>query len=347
MTERGLGWDIVSVAAPDAFGAIGLDETTSQVLEALAADSRCTGTVESVAECAAVPRARAARALSTLVELGLASRAVDSERFAASPVEAALGAMVAARRQELARAETAARALALRATRQQQRVDPEQVVSVITGSRQIRAVQEQLLRTAQHTVRTLDRPPYVTPPAYSSTSSVVDPLQPELLDRGIAFRTVYDAALLDDAGSLGRIRSELSSGEQGRVLADLPVKLMVADESLALLPLLDPVEHGEPAALLLRPSVLLDSLVTLFEALWRAAIPLVLTGDDGAAPAGEDPELRRLVELLAGGLTEERLARLLGISDRTVRRRLAAIRESLGVSTMFQAGVAAARQGWI
>lgn len=345
MAKSGLTSRDVTISPASAFTAIGLDDDSGRVLEALAADDRCDGSIESVATCTGLTRARTARTLATLVELGLATKQVDDEHFSPNPVEAALGALVATRREELVKAEAAARQLALKASRRQQRQRPEQLVSIVEGSRQIGAVKEQLLRTARHMIRTFDRPPYVTPQAREAPH-LVDTLHAEVIGKGIQWRTVYDARLLEDASLLARIRIELSEGEQGRVLPDLPLKLMVADDSLAILPLIDPVEDREPAALLIHQSVLLDSLITLFEALWRAATPLVLSGDEVAAQ-GEDPDLRRVVELLAGGLTEERLARLLGISDRTVRRRLSTLRENLGASTMFQAGVAAAHKGWV
>jgi predicted DNA-binding protein (UPF0251 family) len=328
----------------EALAALGLDERTRRVYRALALEEGCDGSVADVARYAHVSRTLAAPALERLVELGLAVRSVDGARFAPSPVEAALDALVAERREELARAEAVGKQLALRAARIQERRGPEQLVSVVRGSGPIRAAQLQLMRSARTVVRTFDRPPYVTPTA--AGGSVVDPLQAGFLASGLRYRTVYDSCLLDDPVLLSRVRAEVAAGEEGRVLPELPLKLLVADESLAIVPLLDESSAGEPAALLVRPSVLLDSLVSLFEALWRAATPVVLTAE-GAELAGDDLEVRQLVELLGSGLTEERLARLLGVSERTVRRRLTAARETLGVTTMFQAGAAAARRGWV
>jgi AraC-like DNA-binding protein len=327
-----------------ALAALGLDDRGRRAYQALALDEACDGSVEDVARHARMSRSLAAEALERLVELGLAVRDVHGTGYAPSPVEAALDALVAERREELARAEAVGKQLALQAARIQERRGPEQLVGVINGSGPIRAAQLQLMRSARTVVRTFDRPPYVTPTA--AGGSVVDPLQAGFLAAGLRYRTVYDSCLLDDPVLLARIRAEVSAGEEGRVLPELPLKMLISDESLAIVPLLDPSADGEPAALLVRPSVLLDSLISLFEALWRAATPVVLTAE-GVEQAGDDLQVRQLVELLGSGLTEERLARLLGISERTVRRRLTAARETLGVSTMFQAGVAAARRGWV
>ena len=63
---------------------------------------------------------------------------------------------------------------------------------------------------------------------------------------------------------------------------------------------------------------------------------------------GRGPQLRRfLLDQLAHGAKDEQIARTLGISLRTVRRRVAAILAELGVESRFQAGVEAARRGWL
>ena len=60
------------------------------------------------------------------------------------------------------------------------------------------------------------------------------------------------------------------------------------------------------------------------------------------------PDLRRfLLRQLASGAQDEQIARTLGISLRTVRRRVADLLIELGVDSRFQAGVEAVRRGWL
>jgi DNA-binding NarL/FixJ family response regulator len=56
----------------------------------------------------------------------------------------------------------------------------------------------------------------------------------------------------------------------------------------------------------------------------------------------EDEDVR-LVRLLGLGLKDESIARHLGCSLRTVRRRVAQLMDGYGVQTRFQLGVAAAQ----
>lgn len=65
----------------------------------------------------------------------------------------------------------------------------------------------------------------------------------------------------------------------------------------------------------------------------------------GRAAIGE--QIRLLLAQLASGAKDEHIARTLGLSLRTVRRRIAALMSDLGVDTRFQAGAEAVRRGWL
>ncbi len=57
---------------------------------------------------------------------------------------------------------------------------------------------------------------------------------------------------------------------------------------------------------------------------------------------GEQAETRLLTSLLLSGLSDQAIARELGVSPRTAQRKLAAMLQDLGAHTRFQAGVQAA-----
>jgi DNA-binding NarL/FixJ family response regulator len=64
---------------------------------------------------------------------------------------------------------------------------------------------------------------------------------------------------------------------------------------------------------------------------------------DSGSDSGADSDLR-LIRLLGLGLKDESIARYLGCSLRTVRRRVSHLMEVHGAQTRFQLGVAAAGQ---
>jgi DNA-binding NarL/FixJ family response regulator len=138
---------------------------------------------------------------------------------------------------------------------------------------------------------------------------------------------------------------EMALGEEGRVIDKLPFKLAISDRDFALLPLRERTPAGEQAALLIKASVLVESLSALFDAMWLRAMPLHPSGDD--LVPDYDEQLLELTRLLAAGMQDARIARYLGISERTVRRRVAEKLAALGVETKFHAALRARELGWI
>lgn len=67
--------------------------------------------------------------------------------------------------------------------------------------------------------------------------------------------------------------------------------------------------------------------------------------------AGQEKQLdvrdTRILALLSDGRSDSTIARASGISLRTVERRVRSLMDRLGAKTRFQAGVQAARRGWI
>jgi DNA-binding NarL/FixJ family response regulator len=81
----------------------------------------------------------------------------------------------------------------------------------------------------------------------------------------------------------------------------------------------------------------------LFEQFWTRGAALPSTRP--VPPTADD--VRPVLELLQLGLKDETIARQLGVSLRTVRRRIAMVMDEVGATTRFQAGIEAARRGLI
>jgi DNA-binding CsgD family transcriptional regulator len=322
---------------------LGLTAEQERVYEALATSTRRRAA--DLAELLELPLPQVGIAVEKLLRLGLAvADPGEEESVSAAPVEIAVDALVRSQHEALDRAQAFSRDLARRAARSTEVHRPEQLVSVVVGREAMGSISQQLQRSAREEVLMFDRRPYVTPLSEHGVGQ--NPEQPVRMAAGVQYRTVFDQSLLDDPAIVARIRRDTAAGEQGRVLAALPLKLVVVDRTLALLPLLSGGDEDEPAALLIRPSVLVDSLVALFEALWRAASPLRLEAPADGLDA-EEREARTVVGLLAAGLSDTRIAHMLGISERTVRRKVATALILLGAETRFQAGLRANERGWL
>lgn len=160
------------------------------------------------------------------------------------------------------------------------------------------------------------------------------------LARGISVRGVYGSEVLGNPRGLEAARQCIAAGEQARVFPNVPVNLVVTGGH-ALLTL--PYGEGESVQLLsCRHSRLVEALRSVFEAYWEMAMPLP---DGGRSPAVPD-DTRHLLTLLSVGLTDHAIARELGVSERTVGRRITRLQRTLGAQTRFQLGAQAARQGW-
>ncbi|MGH1556151.1 response regulator transcription factor [Streptomyces sp. L7] len=86
-----------------------------------------------------------------------------------------------------------------------------------------------------------------------------------------------------------------------------------------------------------------EALQKLFELAWQQAAPLGRPAGNGELSEDE----QALTRLLAAGLKDEAVARHLGISLRTLRRRVSDLQERLGAASRFQLGLRAAQRGWL
>jgi DNA-binding CsgD family transcriptional regulator len=167
----------------------------------------------------------------------------------------------------------------------------------------------------------------------------------------VLFRAVLDRAVLAEPGIVQDAIDSQRNGVQLRVADHLPMKLVLADADLGLVPLAV-TPAGEPGAVLLHRSGLPAALDALFETVWRTAHPLELSGSAGSPPTVEfgpqgPTELdRRILALLLAGLTDLTAATQLGLSPRTLHRRLRHLMDMAGVRTRIQLGAHAVRNGW-
>lgn len=110
------------------------------------------------------------------------------------------------------------------------------------------------------------------------------------------------------------------------------------------------VGAGDPPVTVLGPANGALLLRDLADALWSGACGMDQAATAAAPRAAlacvpEGPVDSRILELLAEGAKDETIARTLGISLRTCRRRIAEIMAGLNAVSRFQAGVNAVRLG--
>lgn len=314
----------------DMAGHAGLDPADVDVFRALLARPE---TLAADLDPAAVDRLEA---------LGLVRRGVDGALAALPPHRPLLA--------EAHRAQSRADALresaeTLRAEFHRRPGAARDAVEVVVGGPEIVGAGVQIARQARRLVRGFDCGPYF------HDGSLPDDAQSRSWTRGVPWRVVYEGRSLQAEPPERWEHLGSTPGETGRILPRLPFKLLIADDDAALVGLAGAAGQGE--ALVVRGSLLVDAFVRLFELQWELALPIADVargGDDGADGLGGDvlTEVeRRLVAMLSSGMTDEAMARAIGLSHRTVQRRLADLARRVGAEGRFQLGVQAARRGWV
>lgn len=169
----------------------------------------------------------------------------------------------------------------------------------------------------------------------------------EIVERGVRLRIVYERPALEIAGAKDAVAASLASGWEIRVVPSLPMKMVIADDHSALVPL---DRTGMGGAALVRAQPVVAALRALFEMTWGSAVELGTSAagsghGTAALGAGLTPAQFKVLELVATGMTDGSIARHLDISERTVRRHVSAILMALGVDNRVAAVHAATRRG--
>ncbi len=158
----------------------------------------------------------------------------------------------------------------------------------------------------------------------------------------IGIRTVWDSQVLELPGAVGALAARADGGEGQRVLGRVPISVVVVDTAACLIEWSSENEDG-PQGMLIRTHGMVLAVRALVERLWDIAIPL----NRGITPEEVDSRDATILRLMAAGVPDASIARQAGVSQRTVERRIRALMDRLSAQTRFQAGVQAARRGWL
>lgn len=316
--------------------ALGLDEAHTAVYRCVLQQQSASVTAVSHDVGISAPRARTI--LAELERLGLVARQGSArDHYVASPPAMALRPLLLERERGLSRASEALAELSdlyRRSTAQRSVAD---VVDVVIGDDAVRQRVAQLQAAAREQVRVL----VLHEIALLSGEENIE--EDRALARGVRYRVIVEQAVLERPGFLAAAREMSQIGEEIRVLPTLPTRMFVADDQMALVPMREQGDDAGFGALLIHPSGLLDLVVSIFEEYWRTSTPfLPMAG----APATEGVD-RDLLHLLLMGVTDAAAAGQLGISLRTLQRRIADLMDTAGVSTRMQLGAEAVRRSWV
>lgn len=300
-------------------------------------------TVEEIESSTGIEPWALGGALARLESWGLISQVPGQPvRHTALPPENAIEVLLLARERDIQRVRRLAGQLNSRHRVARQGSDVSSLIEVIVGTEGVARCGQQLFQRAEREVRVVDAPPYAQTAEGERVSSNV------FAPPGVRRRAIHGRDELAIPGAVAGIEAGVASGEEVRIIADTPMKMILVDDRVGLIPL-QATPRILDACILVHASALLDALSMLFESQWERAQPFV----NGAAYADHlvgdvlSDDDRRIIALLALGLPDEAIARQLDIGYRTVQRRIQLMLSRLGASSRFQAGVLAASKGWL
>jgi sugar-specific transcriptional regulator TrmB len=249
-------------------------------------------TAAEAANAAGVPRPKVYEALQALEGRGF-SKSIGGRvrRFVPVDPKSALRGWLSHREHERAemserdriRVETLGRLLPAPAADAGRQV--ADFIEAISGQVPTAEALDDLVSRATQTLNIMLQPPFVQPRPRWNVMEV------EALERGVQVRAIYTPQALEDAR---RFEDIVRHGGQARMLAQLPMKLMVRDHEEALISLRDAGTGAQSVTTVaVRHPDLVAPLITLFEQQWKKARALpremrprrTASRRDGVAPS--------------------------------------------------------------
>ncbi len=187
---------------------------------------------------------------------------------------------------------------------------------------------------AVHSIDALDRGGR---PAHSDPQSKS---QPAALARGVRFRVVYDPLVFARGDLTRAMLDSVRQGEEARVSTNVSTRLLIRDREEFIIHTSENSTASHLAIQLTSPA-LADFINDLFSKIWDTAVR-VSNRKFESGKLLEDDEIQ-ILRLLAAGQKDEAVARALGVSVRTVQRKVQSLQRSFGAASRFQLGAISAQ----
>src|SRR5438876_2582666 len=248
----------------------GLGLTSYEAKAYLALLRRDSSTASQVARLAGVPRQRVYDVLASLVGKGLAvARPGSVVKYAATAPDIALERLLDDHRQRFAEVErtTASMIEELTPAYQagQEHTDPLEYIEVLRDKHAINERFEELQRGVKREILVFTKPPYATP-----AQENVEGLE---VARTHVARSVYEFSAFDDPAFAEGVRRFIEAGEDGRFVAELPLKLVIIDETIVMFGMEDPVAgSSELTIVVVEHASLAKILKIAFDAVWAQGL---------------------------------------------------------------------------
>jgi sugar-specific transcriptional regulator TrmB len=315
---------------------LGIEEDEEQVYRMLLVAR--TATAEEAAAALSLPPALAEALLQRAEAKGLASHSPERpRRYIPTRPDVAVEFLIQQQQVMIESARVAIPALQSLTSEVPKQSDDLELVEIITNRSALGRMLEQQQQSMQTEVFAFQRAPELYPDAHQ-----------KVVPKHLRIRSISDSTYISLPGRIELLGRLVELGEEARYAHTLPMKMIVWDRRIALVPL--SIENQQGPALLVRGSSLLDALCALFDLMWERSTPIA------AALFGKPPEVRSgprlskaaesLIPLLAAGLNDKVIAHQGDLSKTTLNRRIAELMQVFDARTRFQLGWRAALEAF-
>lgn len=158
----------------------------------------------------------------------------------------------------------------------------------------------------------------------------------------VAVETVIDTSLVADFAQADFVNFQDVPGVDVRVATGVPFTATVNDVGFAVI---ETYLDGRVDGFLVREPGLVAAVEATIDLMLRLSAPWRGQCQDGVDVITEQERI--VLSLMAAGVPDATIARRVGISARTLDRRLRGLMDRLNATTRFQAGVNATARGWL
>ncbi|MFE1322465.1 hypothetical protein [Kitasatospora phosalacinea] len=153
-----------------------------------------------------------------------------------------------------------------------------------------------------------------------------------VLQRGGTTRSIYQPSARYSSPTLEYVETMTTAGSQIRTLDEPFTILIIIDRRVAVIP----GSQDKSQAAFVSDQAVVSYLVQYFESLWGRALPFQASRE--VPPVVLSSLRRQIIRSMSRGVGHRVIARNLGLSERTLARHIAEMREDYGVDTLFQLG---------
>lgn len=202
-------------------------------------------------------------------------------------------------------------------------------VEVLTNPGELSAAFLDTQDRARNSIMAFDRGTSESKPAGMENT------QRNALERGVNYRVVYSPSAFASGNNSPMISGRDLPKASMRVSTLVPTRLMVRDAEESLVISTAGPAHA-PFGVRVRSSWFAGFLLDTFQTIWDSALPVSQERFQTQRMLSRAEQ--EILQLLATGLTDESIARSLGVSLRTIQRKVQGIQRSVGATSRFQLG---------